>query len=217
MVIDRNSDTKTAFLRNRGGSLEDRSQQKTDGLDRATLAGVRDGDPRALSVFFDYCFDRVYSLARRLTGDRTTAEDVTQDVFVKILQAARRLDPDRDPLPWVTVITYNVCRDRWRSRDHKVAQESVSIDDEQTGGRMVATPESDPETAVLNAEKTRVVEAALSRLPEESRTVVLLRDYCGMRHARIAEMTGDSEAAVRKRYSRALAQLAEELKGFWNE
>jgi DNA-directed RNA polymerase specialized sigma24 family protein len=38
-----------------------------------------------------------------------------------------------------------------------------------------------------------------------------------MRHARIAEMTGDSEAAVRTRYSRALTRLAEELKGFWNE
>lgn len=197
--------------------MEDRSQQKTDGPDRSTLAGVRDGDPQALSVFFEYCFDRVYSLALRLTGDRTTAEDVTQDVFVKIMQAADRLDPDRDPLPWVTVITYNVCRDRWRSRDHKVAQESVSIDDEQTGGRMVATPGSDPEAAVLDAEKSRVVDAALLRLPENFRAVVLLRDYCGMRHARIAEMTGDSEAAIRKRYSRALAQLAEELKGFWNE
>jgi RNA polymerase sigma factor (sigma-70 family) len=217
MVTDQYPDTKTALVRNKGGSLEDRSRQKTDGLDRATLAGVRDGAPQALSVFFEYCFDRVYSLALRLTGDRTTAEDVTQDVFVKIMQATGRLDPDRDPLPWVTVITYNVCRDLWRSRDHKVAQESVSIDDEQTGGRMVASTEADPEAAFLDAEKTRVVDAALSRLPEDFRAVVLLRDYCGMRHARIAEMTGDSEAAVRKRYSRALTRLAEELKGFWNE
>jgi len=170
-----------------------------------------------MSEFFEYCFDRVYSLALRLMGDRTNAEDVTQEVFLKILQAADRLDPDRDPMPWVTVITYNVCRDRWRSRDHKVAQESASIDDEQSGGRAVASPAPDPEARVLADERERVVEAALLRLPEDLRAVVLLRDYCGMRHAQIAEVTGASEAAVRKRYSRAVARLAEELKGFWNE
>ena len=69
---------------------------------RDVLDGVRRGDPAAMAEFFEWCFDRVYSLAVRLLGDRTTAQDVTQDVFVKIQQAAGRLDPDRDPMPWVT-------------------------------------------------------------------------------------------------------------------
>lgn len=196
--------------------MEDRSQTQAAGLGRETLEGVRNGDPAARTVFFEYCFDRVYSLALRLTGDRTTAEDVTQEVFLKILQAADRLDPDRDPLPWVTVITYNVCRDRWRTREHKVSRDSVPIDD-PSGGREIASPAPDPESGVLAGERERAVEAALLQLPEEFRAVVLLRDYCGLRHSRIAELTGDSEAAVRKRYSRALSRLAEQLKGFWNE
>jgi RNA polymerase sigma factor (sigma-70 family) len=197
--------------------LEDQSQKQAEKLGRDTLAGVRDGDPAARTRFFEYCFDRVYSLALRLTGDRTTAEDVTQEVFLKILQAADRLDPDRDPLPWVTVITYNVCRDRWRSRDHKVAQRSVPVDDDSASGREVASAAPDPEAGLLAGERERAVEAALLQLPEDFRAVVLLRDYCGMRHNQIAELTGDSEAAVRKRYSRALSRLAEQLKGFWNE
>ncbi len=62
-----------------------------------------------------------------------------------------------------------------------------------------------------------MVQEALSRLPEDLRVVVILRDYCDMRHEAIAGIVEASEAAVRKRYSRALARLADELKGYWNE
>jgi len=96
---------------------------------RATLAGVQRGDPEALAQFFEWCFDRVFSLVYRLLGDRTTAEDITQEVFVKIQQAAGRLDPDRHPGPWVTVIAYNACRDHWRSKGYREAKESTPIDE----------------------------------------------------------------------------------------
>lgn len=184
---------------------------------RDTLAGVRSGDAGAMSEFFEWCFDRVYALTFRLLGDPTAAEDVTQEVFVKIHQSAARLDPDRDPRPWVTVIAYNACRDYWRSRGHKEAKASAPIEEApgRGGGPVAATP--DPETQVLSAERERVVQDALLRLPEELRVVVILRDYHDMRHDKIAGLVGASEAAVRKRYSRALARLADELKGYWNE
>ena len=185
--------------------------------DRGTLAGVRDGDPAALAEFFEWCFDRVYSLTVRLLGDPTAAEDVTQEVFVKIQQAAGKLDPDRHPGPWVTVIAYNACRDHWRSRGHRESKGSVPIEDASVRGDVPAAAAPDPEAAVLSAERARYVQDALLRLPDDLRVVVILRDYHGMRHEKIAELVGASDAAVRKRYSRALAKLAEELKGFWNE
>ena len=183
---------------------------------RDTLAGVQRGDPGALAEFFEWCFDRVFSLVYRLLGDRTTAEDVTQEVFVKIQQAAGRLDPDRHPGPWVTVIAYNACRDHWRSKGYREAKESTPID-EVPVGKDPAAAAPDPEAAVVSAERERVVQQALLRLPEDLRVVVILRDYHEMRHEKIAALIGVSEAAVRKRYSRALARLADELKGYWNE
>jgi RNA polymerase sigma-70 factor (ECF subfamily) len=184
---------------------------------REVLAGVRDGDPRALSEFFEWCFERVYSLTVRLLGDPTAAQDVTQEVFVKIQRAAGRLDPDRDPGPWVTTIAYNACRDHWRSRGHRESKESVPIEDAGGWGDGPADAGPNPEAVVLAKERERKVQEALMRLPDDLRTVVILRDYQGMRHEQIAETVGASEAAVRKRYSRALSKLAEELKGFWNE
>ena len=72
--------------------------------------------------------------------------------------------------------------------------------------------ESDPEARLLAGERDRLVQQAILTLPEEIREVVLLRDYQGLSHEEIAEVVGASHAAVRKRYSRALARLAELLK-----
>jgi RNA polymerase sigma-70 factor (ECF subfamily) len=186
-------------------------------ISRDTLEAVRNGDAAALAEFFEYCFDRVYSLVARLVGDRTAAEDVTQEIFIKIQRAAGKLDPDRDPMPWVTVIAYNACRDHWRSREHRAGREAVSIDEEEGAGDRVANGRPNPEARVMQDERERQVQDALLRLPEDLRVVVILRDYHDMKHEQIAEIVGASDAAVRKRYSRALARLAEELKGFWNE
>jgi RNA polymerase sigma factor (sigma-70 family) len=207
-----------------GSSREDRSREdaaapRDDGAapGRDTLVGVRNGDPKALEAFFAWCFDRVYSLTFHLLRDKTAAEDVTQDVFVKIQLAAGKLDPDRNPGPWVNVITYNACRDHWRSRGHREAKEATPLEEATAHGDGPATPTADGEAQVLAQERERVVGEALAKLPEDLRVVVILRDYCDMRHEKIAGLVGASEAAVRKRYSRALARLADELKGYWNE
>jgi RNA polymerase sigma-70 factor (ECF subfamily) len=186
-------------------------------LPRETLAGVQRRDPQALSDFFEFSFDRIYSLAARLLGDRSAAEDVAQEVFLKVHRAADKLDPDRDPLPWLTTITYNVCRDLWRSREHRVAAQATSINGEPGTAERLAADGADPEAQAVGRERDRVVQEALMQLPDELREVVILRDYHGMRHEEIAELVGASHAAVRKRYSRALAKLAEDLRSIWNE
>jgi RNA polymerase sigma-70 factor (ECF subfamily) len=202
--------------RDRGPTETSASDGDAASLPRETLVGVRNGDAEALSKFFEFSFDRIYSLASRLLGDRTAAEDATQEVFLRVHRAAHKLDPDRSPLPWLTVITYNVCRDVLRSRKRQAAR-SVSIDGDSDGVDRLPSPGPSPEAAALARERERLVQAALMRLPQELREVVVLRDYQGMRHEEIAELIGASHAATRKRYSRALAKLADDLKGVWDE
>ena len=199
------------------GSAPDTHVDAGKGPGRDVLDGVRRGDPAAMAEFFEWCFDRVYSLAVRLLGDRSTAEDVTQDVFIKIQRAAGTIDPERDPMRWITAIVYNTCRDLWRSCSHKVSSEGTPIDEMNGRSDAPVAAAPGPEEAVLSAERERQVEAALMRLPEDLRVVVVLRDYHGMRHERIARIVDSSEEAVRKRYSRALSKLAEELKEYWHD
>jgi RNA polymerase sigma factor (sigma-70 family) len=177
------------------------------------LAGVRRRDPDALAAFFEQHFDRVYATVYRLLGDRHAAEDATQEVFLKIHRAAHTLDPGRDPLPWVTTVAYNVCRDLWRSGAYRLSKRAAAIDDPEQGETHLSSSADDPEQALIRAERTDRVQRAIAALPEALRSVVVLREYQGASYEEIAEMTGTTPVAARKRYSRALAELGRMLEG----
>jgi RNA polymerase sigma-70 factor (ECF subfamily) len=167
---------------------------------------VRARDPEALGAFFDRYFGLVYGLAYRLTGQRVLAEDIAQEVFLKVHRAAPQLDPGRDPAAWLATITTNACRDLWRSGAHRMSRASQGL--EEDAGPVLTRGRNDPEDDALARERERLVQDALSKLPEVLRVPVVLHDYQGLSHQEIAEMLGIHHAAARKRYSRALAVLA---------
>jgi RNA polymerase sigma-70 factor (ECF subfamily) len=176
------------------------------------LEGVRRRDPAALDAFFERYFDRVFSIVARLLGNRAAAEDATQEVFLKIHRAAHTLDPSRDPGPWVATIATNVCRDFWRSSPHRMDRRSASIDDVPGLADRLTTGIADPERDLLAAERTRLVQDAVMELKEDYREVIMLREYDGRSYEEIAAILGANETAVRKRYSRALADLGRQLR-----
>jgi len=180
-------------------------------LSREELERVRARDSEALGILFDRCFDRVYALARRLTGDESSAEDVTQDVFLKVHRSAHTLDPDRDPAPWLATITYNACKERWRSKARREERRAVPIDEAPEPALPPGAADRSPEAALLAKERDERVARAVGKLPESLRTVLVLHEYEGLAHTAIAEIVGLRETAVRKRYSRALAELRESL------
>ncbi len=184
-----------------------------DRPDRATLEGVRRRDPDALAVFFERYVDAVYDLAHRMLGEPAAAEDVTQEVFLRVHRAADRLDPERNPRPWLLKITRNACRDVWRSATYRAGRKSVPVESDPPAAAVLAPSPETPEEALLDRDRSERVRRAVSALPETLREVVLLHDWAGLRHDEIAGIVESSHAAVRKRYSRALARLAELLQG----
>lgn len=176
------------------------------------LEGVRRRDPASLDAFFELYFDRVYAIVARLLGNRTAAEDAAQEVFLKIHRAAHTIDPGRDPGPWVATIAANVCRDFWRSSPYRMARRSASIDDTPGLADRLTSDAADPEEDALAAERARLVREAVLELKDDYREVVVLRDYDGRSYEEIAAAAGANETAVRKRYSRALAELGRILR-----
>jgi RNA polymerase sigma-70 factor (ECF subfamily) len=181
-------------------------------LSRQTLERVTTRDTHALGMLFEFYFERIYGLAYRLLGDHTSAEDVAQDVFRKVYRAADQLDPSREPGPWLMSITHNVCRDYWRSRGYKLSRRTSSIDEHESLMATLPSSTDNPEQSTLKSERERQVRNAIMKLTEPLREVVVLHDYRGLSHEEIAVAVGASYAAVRKRYSRALAKLAGLLK-----
>jgi RNA polymerase sigma-70 factor (ECF subfamily) len=177
------------------------------------IEAVRRRDQQALGELFELYFDRMYGLAYRLLGDAPAAEDVMQEVFLKVHRAADQLDPTRDPGPWLTTVTHNACREHWRRGSRKLEREGRSLDDDTQLSERVAGDAPGPENGVLQGEQERLLAEALRKLSHKLREVVLLHDYQGMSHEEIAELTGTRSSAVRKRYSRALGQLRGLLEG----
>jgi RNA polymerase sigma-70 factor (ECF subfamily) len=178
----------------------------------AELERVRARDPEALAAFFERHFDRVYGLVYRLLGDRTLAEDMTQEVFLKVHRAAHQIDPTRDPVPWLVTIAHNACRDLWRSNAWKLRRRAASLDGDSPLAETLSRGTNDPERDALQNERERLVQEALLKLPEALRAAIVMHDYQGLGHDEIAAITGVNHAAARKRYSRALAALGIILK-----
>ena len=180
--------------------------------DRELLERVRARDPEALGIFYERYMDLVFGLAWRMLGERVLAEDAASDVFLKVHRAADRLDPARDPAPWLVTITTNVCRDLWRSGAYKLSRRAADVDDPASAATL-STGRNDPEQDAIGSERERLVQAALLELPEPLRTAIVLHDYQGLDHRQVGEVLHIAHDAARKRYSRALAALEEKLRG----
>jgi RNA polymerase sigma-70 factor (ECF subfamily) len=133
-------------------------------------------------------------------------------VFLKVHRAAHRLDPARDPAPWLVTITTNVCRDLWRSGAYRMSRRAADVDDPAVAA-VLSSGVNEPEARALGAERERLVQEALMDLPEPLRTSVVLHDYQGLDHREVAVILNIAHDAARKRYSRALAALERKLRG----
>ncbi|TMQ64595.1 MAG: sigma-70 family RNA polymerase sigma factor [Candidatus Eisenbacteria bacterium] len=179
-------------------------------FNREELKRAHSGDGEALGRFFDHYFDRIFSVVHRFVGSVDAAQDITQDIFLKVRRHISRLDIEKDPAPWLYTVTVNACRDYRRSAWWRMSRQSVPLDHDPDTPELSSNA-TNPEQALVVAEEERRLQAAIRRLPPDLRLSVLLHDFEGLSHEHIARITGTSHAAARKRHSRALRALADLL------
>ena len=143
---------------------------------------------------------RVFRLAYRLTGNRHDAEDLTQDVFVRVFRSLADYTPGTFE-GWLHRITVNLFLDRVR-RAQKIRFEALPDDAERVVGR-----ERSPEAAVLDAGLDADIEIALATLPPDFRAAVVLCDIEQLSYEEIAATLGVKLGTVRSRISRGRALL----------
>ena len=149
--------------------------------------------------------DRVFRLAYRLTGDRHDAEDLTQEVFVRVFRSLDTYTPGTFE-GWIHRITTNLFLDGAR-RKQRIRFDALS---EERASRLVSrTPE--PETAYADQTFDDDVERALATLPPDFRAAVVLCDVEGLAYEEIAEIMGAKLGTVRSRIHRGRAMLRRAL------
>jgi RNA polymerase sigma-70 factor (ECF subfamily) len=172
-----------------------------------------DGDSGAWAELVRTHHRRVYGLCYRFTGNPTDAEDLTQDVFLKVYSNLASFDTSRGSLQvWIATMTRNLLVDNFRrTRNHRATS---SLDDGWESAeelkpidRLTANGPS-PHESAARKELAKMVQGALARVSAELREAVILRDLQDMDYKEIAQVLGIPEGTVKSRISRGRAELA---------
>ena len=172
-----------------------------------------DGDSGAWAELVRTHHRRVYGLCYRFTGNAADAEDLTQDVFLKIYSNLASFDMDRGSLQvWITTMTRNLLVDNFRRTKNQRATGSLDDGWDQTEelkpiDRLMARGPS-PHEIAAKKELEKMVQAALAHVSVELREAVILRDLQDMDYKEIAQVLGIPEGTVKSRISRGRAELA---------
>lgn len=192
--------------------------------DEALLAAFhRDGDVAAFQVLVERYRTPVYNFLLRSLRDPQKAEDLLQDVFVRVIERAEKFRHEAKFSTWLYTIARNKCVDHFRRQKHR---RHPSLDGPTRGGDegARALKESVADTTVLDSErgagsallKARIA-TAVERLPAEQQEVFLMRQLQGMRFQDIADVVGVPLNTVKSRMRYALERLQADLVDYEEE
>jgi RNA polymerase sigma-70 factor, ECF subfamily len=168
---------------------------------------VRERDPRALEVLYDRHGRQAYSLAYRIAGDRSSAEDVTQEAFVAIWRTSSGYDHTRGSVrAWVLTIVRNRAIDMLRRAS---ARMPLDFDDDGAIEAQLSSDRTDDEA--LRREDARVVHGALEALPHDQSQVIALAYFGGFSHREIAKLVGVPLGTIKGRMRLGLEKLRENM------
>lgn len=175
--------------------------QKTDDDARLMLA-YAGGDAGAFETLYRRHKDALYRYFVRQCGDRAAAEELYQDVWLRVIRARENYRHDAKFTTWLYRIAHNVLVDHFRKSTGFEAGD---------GGELAADPAGDPETVAAGQEKLRRFRSALENLPQEQREVFLLREEAGLNLEEIARLTGENFETAKSRLRYAVKKLRQSL------
>jgi RNA polymerase sigma-70 factor (ECF subfamily) len=186
--------------------------------DLRLMLRIRNGDQDAFQELVEIHQHRVVGTCARMLGDDTEAEDVAQQVFIRIWKSAARWEPSAKFTTWLYTIlrnlVFNECRRRARhpARSLEAAQEEGEQPQQFEDSSVKA-----PNTLLLDIELQDAVARAIEELPETQRMAVILRRYQDVSYEEIAEVLELTVPAVKSVLFRARTELREKLKRYLEE
>jgi len=173
------------------------AELKGSSADASLLSAIRSGDENAMALLYDRYSPIVYSVALRVLGDTSAAEDVLQEVFIQLWRNPGLFDSSRGSLgAWLAVIARNRAIDALRKRhpETDIGDVIVSVEPDMAG----------------HAERARVMEkvlAALGAMPLAQRSALELAYFEGLTHTEIAAKTGEPLGTIKTRIRAGLLAL----------
>lgn len=181
--------------------------------DHALMALIGAGDHLAFKELVERHQNAVIGTVAKMLGNSSDAEDISQQVFLRIWRNAKRYRPEAKFTTYLFTITRNLVFNETRRRGRK---KEVSADEREENSHHLIedSPARQPDAETLQAELQQAVDDAIASLPEAQRLAVVLRRYDQLPYEEIAELLGLSLSAVKSLLFRARTSLRETLSGY---
>jgi RNA polymerase sigma-70 factor, ECF subfamily len=180
--------------------------------DSDVVAAYLDGDRRAFEMLVDRYQRRLLNFVYRTIGDRERAEDLVQEVFIRVHRHLHRFDQSKKFSTWIYTIASNLAKNelRNRSRNPLVLFQAIRKDDDvEQRPLQFEDRHSRPDDLFRKRHLRELVEWTVAQLPEHHRIVFVLRELEGKTYEEIAEITDCNLGTVKSRLNRARARFAQ--------
>ena len=177
--------------------------EQDQALELQLLREFKEGKREAFTQLYLRYRQRVYAYCLRMLGSADEAEDLFQEVFIRVWQRAYQFTEERSLSGWIFTIAHNLCLNRIRDR-----KEHSSIDDYS---------DLAAETPAFGEDWSQRIQEALEQVPPENREPFVLFEYQGMTYQEISEVMKLTIAAVKSRIYRAREELRKILEPYYRE
>ena len=171
------------------------------------MARIRDGDMEAFRCLVEAHQARVVGTISKMLGSDAEAEDLAQQVFIRIWKSAPRYRPTAKFTTWLFRITRNLVFNELRRKRHFVDQADEMPEPAERR-------DQEPDKVLMKGELQSAIQNAIDQLPESQRLAIILRRYEGMAYEEIAAVMGTTVPAVKSILFRARAELRELLEKY---
>ena len=190
--------------------------QSSGSKDAELIKAFQAGEKAAFDELVLSHKDKVYNLCYWFIGDYQEANDLAQDVFLKVFKALKNFRFEAAFSTWIYRITVNTCKNRLSSLQYRLKKKFIHLNHteaESNPGVQIADESSSPEIELGKKEKMKLIKAAINSLPPNKKTVVVLRDIEGMSYEKISAVTQLNLGTVKSKLARARQDLRKMLKG----
>lgn len=184
--------------------------------DAVLMAALGRGEIQALEQLYDRYSTLVFSVSLRVLHDPQLAEDVVQEVFLRLWRQPASFDPGRGRfISWLMSVTRNRALDELRRVSRRNRSEDQEQDENSPLDGLATTDRmDDPALGVELSEQRAAVRAAMTRLPPEQRRAIELAYFSGLTQAEISDVTGDPLGTVKTRIRLGMRKLRDALTEF---
>jgi len=181
-------------------------------VQKEVIESCKAGDEKAFAEIVFHYQKKVFNIAYRMLGNLEEAKDLAQEVFISVFESIKDLKEEIKFDAWLTQITLNHCRNRWKYLKRRQYFNSDSLDDpvETEDGNMpkaIIDPSDNPETLYEKKMIQQFIQRGLLKLKEDQRELLVLREFQGFSYEEMGELLGLPEGTIKSKLHRARMDL----------